>query len=202
MWLINTMCPSDTLWWNITGSTLAQVMDCCLTAPSHYLNQCWLLIGEILWHSPQSNFTANAQATILYTVMSLKFTLLKSLPHLPGSSELIFIHGWMNNYQTILWLSLILMWLHIHAKLKWISNSNVDPDNKVFSGSHRSNTGISSTQYEQIPIIRGAWPFWLTPFFSVNNILAGVWLNCISSVEITLFLLADILLQHMALFQC
>ena len=34
--------------------------------------------------------------------------------------------------------------------------------------------------------------------FSVNNILAGLWLNCISSVEITLFLLADILLQHMA----
>ena len=39
-------------------------------------------------------------------------------------------------------------------------------------------------------------------FFSVNNILAGLWLNYISSVEITLFLLADILLQHRALFQC
>ena len=37
--------------------------------------------------------------------------------------------------------------------------------------------------------------------FSVNNILAGLWLNCISSVEITLFLLADILLQQRALFQ-
>ena len=68
---------------------------------------------------------------------------------------------------------------------------------------HRSNTGLSSTQYEQIPIILGVWPFWLTPFFfSVNNILAGLWLNCISSVEITLFLLADKLLQHRALFQC
>ena len=66
-----------------------------------------------------------------------------------------------------------------------------------------SNTGLSSTQYEQIPIIFGAWPFWLTPFFfSVNNILAGLWLNCISFVETTLFLLADILLQHMTLFQC
>ena len=38
--------------------------------------------------------------------------------------------------------------------------------------------------------------------FSVNNILAGLWLDCISSVEITFFLLADILLQHRALFQC
>ena len=34
---------------------------------------------------------------------------------------------------------------------------------------------------------------------SSQNILAGLWLNCISSVEITLFLLADILLQHRAL---
>ena len=42
---------------------------------------------------------------------------------------------------------------------------------------------------------------WL-PSFLVNNILAGLWLNCISSVEITLFLLADISLQHRALFQC
>ena len=30
---------------------------------------------------------------------------------------------------------------------------------------HRSNTGLSSTQYEQIPIIIGVWPFWLTPLF-------------------------------------
>ena len=30
---------------------------------------------------------------------------------------------------------------------------------------HRSNTGLSSTQYEQIPIILGVWPFCLTPFF-------------------------------------
>ena len=30
---------------------------------------------------------------------------------------------------------------------------------------HCSNTGLSSTQYEQIPIILGVWPFWLTPFF-------------------------------------
>ena len=42
------------------------------------------------------------------------------------------------------------------------------------------------------------WP----PSFSVNVILVGFWLNCISSVEITLFLLADLLLQHRTLFQC
>ena len=40
-------------------STLAQVMACSLMAPSHYLNQCWHMISEVLWHSPDSNFTEN-----------------------------------------------------------------------------------------------------------------------------------------------
>ena len=36
-----------------TESTLAQVMACCLTAQRHYLNQCWLIINKILWHSSE-----------------------------------------------------------------------------------------------------------------------------------------------------
>ena len=48
------------------GSTLAQVMACCLTAPSHCLNHCWLLITAIRWYSSESNFTMSALATILY----------------------------------------------------------------------------------------------------------------------------------------
>ena len=34
-------------------------MACCLTAPSHYLNQCWL-ISKVLRHSPERNFAGNA----------------------------------------------------------------------------------------------------------------------------------------------
>ena len=33
------------IWCHRFRSTLAQIMDCCLTAPSHYLNQCWLIIN-------------------------------------------------------------------------------------------------------------------------------------------------------------
>ena len=36
-------------------------MACCLTAPSHYLNQCWLNIRVALWHSVENDFTRNAQ---------------------------------------------------------------------------------------------------------------------------------------------
>ena len=43
----NSMRPSDAIWWHRYGSTLAQVMAWCLTAPSHYLNQCWLIISKV-----------------------------------------------------------------------------------------------------------------------------------------------------------
>ena len=47
----NFLWPSDTIWQQTSGSTLAQVMAWCLTAPSHYLNQCWLIISEVKWNS-------------------------------------------------------------------------------------------------------------------------------------------------------
>ena len=43
-------------------STLIQVMACCLTAPSHYLNQCWHFIGKVQWHSSECNFTRDTSA--------------------------------------------------------------------------------------------------------------------------------------------
>ena len=60
---LNSLRPSDAIWWHRSGSTLAQVMDCCLMAPSHYLSQCWLIISEVWCHSSEGNF-------------KLKFTLL------------------------------------------------------------------------------------------------------------------------------
>ena len=63
---VNLLWPSDAIWWHIFGSTLVQVMACCLTAPSHYLNQHWLIISEVLWHAPERKFTAIDQVDILY----------------------------------------------------------------------------------------------------------------------------------------
>ena len=67
-WLIvckvNTLWPSDATWRHRSGSTLAQVMACCLTAPSHYLNQCWLIINKVQWSSFEGNFLRHTSATI------------------------------------------------------------------------------------------------------------------------------------------
>ena len=41
---VNSLWPRDAIWWHRSGSTVAQVMSCCL-------NQCWLIINEIFWHS-------------------------------------------------------------------------------------------------------------------------------------------------------
>ena len=46
-----------TKWRHRSGRTLARVITCCPTVPSHYLNQLWLTIKSVLWYSPESNFT-------------------------------------------------------------------------------------------------------------------------------------------------
>ena len=53
----NSLGPSDAIWRWRSWSTLVQVMACCLTAPSHYLNQCWLIISKVLWHSSEDIIT-------------------------------------------------------------------------------------------------------------------------------------------------
>ena len=53
----NSLWPSDAIWCHITKSALVQVMACCLTAPGHYLNQCWLITSKVHWHSSADNFT-------------------------------------------------------------------------------------------------------------------------------------------------
>ena len=42
---------------------LAQVMACCHTSPSHYLNQCWLTIKGVSWHLPEDKFTTRTTRT-------------------------------------------------------------------------------------------------------------------------------------------
>ena len=60
--IINSlMRPCDTILRNRSGWTLAQAMNCCLMSPSHYLNQCWLIIGAVLWSWPKGDLIGNAQ---------------------------------------------------------------------------------------------------------------------------------------------
>ena len=53
-----------------------------LTAPSHYLNQSWLLINEVLWHSPGA--ISQRVPQLFLCIMSLKIIFGKLLPHFSG----------------------------------------------------------------------------------------------------------------------
>ena len=50
------------------GSTLAQAMDCYLTAPSHCITQCWFLNSEDVWHSAETSLTVSMEANTLCNV--------------------------------------------------------------------------------------------------------------------------------------
>ena len=83
---LNSLWPSDAIWRQRSGSTLAQVMACCLTAPSHYLNQCWLIISKVQWHSSESNLHEMTQPSV--TEITLKFTYLNFCSNLSAANEL------------------------------------------------------------------------------------------------------------------
>ena len=46
IWL-NSLWPSDAIWQHRSASTLAHIMACCLTAPSQYRKQFWLIINGV-----------------------------------------------------------------------------------------------------------------------------------------------------------
>ena len=93
------------MWRRISRSPLAQVMVCCLSAPSHYLSQYWFIIGNVPWNSNEINFTATAQA-IFFCILVWNYAL-KLLPYFPGAYGLdnvtldqprqichLILHGW------------------------------------------------------------------------------------------------------------
>ena len=103
----NPLWPSDVIWWHRSGSTLAQAMAWC-----HYLNQCWFLISEVHWHSPESYLQPIPKATILYNRVWKSYILLKLQPHLPRANEL-----------TPLWWDLSVVDFQWHQSITIIENN-------------------------------------------------------------------------------
>ena len=86
-------------------------MACCLMAPSHYLNQCWLLISEVL-----SNFKVSVQATILYDEFE-KYANELNCPYITLShgKYLMMIKSWL--LQNIEVAYSHTLWCHYNANL-------------------------------------------------------------------------------------
>ena len=66
-------------------------MRCCLSAPSNYLYQCWLLLGEVKLHSTENKLTLSALLIIPYNNLCINH-IFKIPPHLPDASG---IRAWI-----------------------------------------------------------------------------------------------------------
>ena len=84
--LLNSLWPSDAMWDHRSESTQAQSMACCLTAPSHYLNQYWLIINGICGIHLLP--TSQEIHVISICKIGLKITSIKLLLCLPEVDEL------------------------------------------------------------------------------------------------------------------
>ena len=90
----NSLWPINTIRQHRYGSTLAQAMAWSLTAPSHYLNQCWLIITQAHWNITEGNFTETVLDITHYKVFEI--TYLKILQHITEVNELTF-RCWNHN---------------------------------------------------------------------------------------------------------
>ena len=84
---INSFWLSDTIWRQRSGSTLAQVIPRCLTAPSHYLNQCWLVISEVQLDIHIGAISQEMPQPSI-TKICLKITYLKFHSNFPGANKI------------------------------------------------------------------------------------------------------------------
>ena len=64
-------------------------MACCLMAPSHYLNQWWLIITKVPWCSSEGDFAWDITVISSVIKISLKIIFLRFYWNLPGANELI-----------------------------------------------------------------------------------------------------------------
>ena len=48
---VKSLWPHEAIWWHRSGSKLARLTACCMMPPSLCLNQCWLTISMVWWHS-------------------------------------------------------------------------------------------------------------------------------------------------------
>ena len=83
VWYYEMLCQK---WRNKTVKSLTQVMACCLTAPSHYPNQCWLIISNVLRHLSDALSYKDLKISINKTRLKIEF--LKAHPNLPGANKL------------------------------------------------------------------------------------------------------------------
>ena len=91
-----------TTWWQyfthfglVTPYDIGVFGQYCLMAPSHYLNQCWLTINMILWHSFQGDVNLNTQnINVVFEIHRFEITATS-----PGDELAMLAFKYMSTWQ-------------------------------------------------------------------------------------------------------
>ena len=103
--------------------TSSHIMACCLTVPSHYLNECWILIREARWHSSESNSTLSNQGTILYEFLIYIFKIMATPPRGQWVNSGYHSGSWLWGSDISIPVLISLLWWHCHNRLAWLVDS-------------------------------------------------------------------------------
>ena len=109
---VNSWWPSDAKWQHRPGLPLAQVMAHFLMTPSHYLNQCSLIISGVLWPSTESDRVSQEILKITILDMNLKINNLRLQPHLPCANDLRYFWPADRGRQSSLDVWRPMLWAH------------------------------------------------------------------------------------------
>ena len=123
-------------------------MACCLTAPSHYLNQCWIIIRCFVHKSNTTSAAGELDILMCWVITLLKGNL---LPHILWASDYVliqlqrmaailqttfpYVSSWIKSWTRFIFHLKFVPWNPIDNKLSIIHFqcqvifwSNVDPD--------------------------------------------------------------------------
>ena len=75
---VNSVWLNDAMWRQRSESRFAQVMACCMAAPSECLNKSWFIISEVQWYLSESNFTRETLAINSNLLQNLASTTVNS----------------------------------------------------------------------------------------------------------------------------
>ena len=102
-------------------------MAWCLTAPSHYLIQCWCVTSKVPWHSSEG-IIMRKDLKIPISETRLKISLLRWHADPPGASELMIgcqVSRLINGHQSGMLYSIIIIWPY---EKKRVTYSSIDCD--------------------------------------------------------------------------
>ena len=88
-------------------------ISCCLTAPNHYLNECWIIISEVFFNT----FSLEHFRTPIVDMIVPKTANSRLQPHYTGASETIVIRYWCDSILYAPYHGLIYCFYHWNGKV-------------------------------------------------------------------------------------